>query len=77
MTDLYYCLENGEEATCFRLSIDPKRIKCLIHGWQDKTHFGIESPNKVCEVCGKGYWCMDNIRKVCSMDCAGEYAKNG
>lgn len=62
-----YCKETGED-------IKPNG-ECLIHGKQNDDHFDWESDNKVCSVCGKGYYCVDSIRKVCSMECAGEYEK--
>lgn len=64
-----YCKETGELTT--------GELTCLIHGKQDEDHFEEEKNNiKVCEICGKGFYCLDDIRKVCSMSCAGEYAKD-
>lgn len=69
---ILYCKDTGEE--CIDI-IEPK-YKCLIHGWQTLEHFEVETNTKVCEVCGRGFYCTDEIRKVCSMDCAKEYATN-
>lgn len=63
-----YCKETGEE--------QKPDGECLIHGKQPEHHFILEIDNRVCEVCGRTYWCQDDIRKVCSMECAGEYAKS-
>lgn len=64
--EILYCKETGED-------MKPNG-ECLIHGKQNREHFDVETNNiKVCEVCGKGYYCVDEIRKVCSMECAREY----
>jgi len=65
---ILYCKETGED-------IKPNG-ECLIHGKQPEDHFEEEKENiKVCEICGKGFYCVDNIRKTCSMSCAGEYSE--
>ena len=69
----YYCKETGEESTGYDYT-DGIKFQCLLHGWQDPDHFEEEKNNiKVCDVCGSGFYCTDDIRKVCSMKCAGEY----
>ena len=60
-----YCKDTGEEQT--------PNGECLIHGKQTKDHFILETDNRVCEICGRCFWCQDTILKVCSMDCAIEY----
>jgi hypothetical protein len=49
---------------------------CLLHGNQPIEHFEKETNDiRTCEVCGRGFYCKDEIRKVCNMECAGEYAR--
>ena len=63
---LYYCKETGED-------MKPNG-DCLIHGKQPMDHFEEEKENmKQCDVCDCTYYCIDDLRKVCSMDCAGKY----
>ena len=66
---LWYCKILGEPCT----DEIEDNVKCLVHGWQKKDHFSKEKNNmKSCAVCGKAFYCEDNILKVCSLACASE-----
>jgi hypothetical protein len=77
MNQILYCKETGEELVDQRCGGHiPEEYKCLIHGWQAKDHFDIETNNiKSCAVCMDVFYCEDNIRKTCSVLCASRWNK--